>query len=335
MSNDHPLFKRKMQFFMITAFFVVFTAFFIVFFLLNVRVQTVELENCVYSQEETVLKAANIKKGTHSYGIDKNKIAKAIKAKSPFVTDVRIKRTGLNSVSIILTEDAPRFYIEHDGSYVLLSETLRALYDCMSLSECPDHWSIYPISLMPIEKVEIGKTVVFKDIPDEEEGKNGSTDTDSGEEDGYEGEEGGSSESPISILPGEDALDMLSKISASPLSGTLTYADLSDRFDIRFTYKDKYEIRFGAPRGFEEKLELVIKTIAYLENPENELSSAKGIIHANVIGETSFESTGVADTPDEDRPDDDDDDYGDEYEGDYGDEDDDDYGDEFEGDYGY
>lgn len=334
MSNDHPLFKRKMQFFMITAFFVVLTAAFIVFFLLNVRIQTVELENCVYSQEETVLKAANIKKGTHSYGIDKNKIAKAIKSKSPFVTDVRIKRTGLTSVSIILTEDAPRFYIDHEGYYVLLSETLRALYECASLSECPDHWSIYPIELMPIEKVEIGKTVVFKAIPEVEEGKNGSANTDSGDDE-YEGDESESSQSPISILPGEDAIDMLTKISSSPLSGTLTHADLSDRFDIRFTYKNKYEIRFGAPRGFDEKLELVIKTIAYLENPENEASSAKGIIHANVIGETSFESTGVADTPEEDEPDDgdSDDDYGDEYEGDYGDEDD--YGDEYEGDYGY
>jgi hypothetical protein len=272
MVNDHPLLKRKMQFFLITALFIIFTAAVIVFFLVNVRIQTVEVKNCLYSGEETVLKAANIKPGTHSYGIDKAKISKNIKSASPYVTDVRIKRTGIHSVEIILTEDAPRFYIEREGKYVLLSEKLRVLASFESRDEFA-HLPAYPILLMPVKEAEIGKTIVF-----EENGKRGDK------------------ENPpdLSILDGEDALDILTKISESALSGTITHADISERFDLRFTYKDKYEIRFGAPREFSEKLALVIKTIAYLENPENGYSQAKGIIHASVIGETSFEPTGAA-----------------------------------------
>ncbi len=279
MGNDHPLLKRKLQFFLITAFFIIFTVAAIVFFLVNVRIQTVDIENCVYSQEETVREAANIKPGTHSYGIDKAKISRNIKAASPYVTDVRIKRTGLTSVSIILTEDAPRFYIQHDGKYVLLSEKLRVLGVCESLAECA-HLPVYPILLIPVKEAETGKAVVF------EENK--------GDED---------SPPDLSILDGEDAFEILTKISESELSGTITHADISERFDLRFTYRDKYEIRFGAPRGFDEKLALVIKTIAYLENPENGYSQAKGIIHASVIGETSFEPTGAAEgtTPPEEQ----------------------------------
>jgi hypothetical protein len=267
MGNDHPLLKRKLQVFFITAAFIVLTIVSVVFFLINVRIQTVNLENCVYSNQESVLEAASIAPGTHSYGIDKSKISSAIKRANPYVIDVRIKRTGINSISIILTEDAPCFYIEKNGEYIVLSETLRVLARYASLTECAH--KVNHINLMPITEAEIGKTVVFEK-PSEEN-------------------------IDLSLLSSADAFYILGKISASDLSGKITSIDFSDRFNIRITYKNKYEIRFGAPRGFEEKLALVIKTVAHLENPENGYSNAKGIIHASVIGETSFEPTGVLD----------------------------------------
>ena len=267
--KDHPLLTNRIRYFLITAFFIIFTVVCVIFFLVNVRIKAVEFENCVYSELAKVEEVANIKLGTHSYAIDKAKISKAIKDANPYVTDVRIKRTGISSISVILTEDAPRFYIERGEKYVILSETLRVLAKYDSPSEYA-HLPVHPIFLMPIEKDELGKTIVFQE-PEEDE------------------------EVPLSRLCAEDAFYILSQISESALSGTITHADLSNRFDLRFTYKDKYEIRFGAPRGFTEKLALVIKTIAYLENPENSYSAAKGIIHASVEGETSFEATGTAD----------------------------------------
>ena len=90
MQNEHPLFQRKLQYFAITAFFIVFAVACIVFFLVNVRIKTVDIENCTYSERASVLTAANIKTGTHSYAIDKDKIADAIKKSNPYVIDVRI-----------------------------------------------------------------------------------------------------------------------------------------------------------------------------------------------------------------------------------------------------
>lgn len=260
MANDHPLLKNRIIYFLITAFFTVGTAACVIFFLVNVRIKTVTLENCVYSESACVLEAANIKKGTHSYAIDKAKISQAIMASNPYVTDVRIKRTGISTVALILTEDEPRFYIEREGKYLVLSETLRVLAEYGDIAGC-EHLAAHPISLVPIAEAELGKTVVFAE--------------------GYEEK-------------GKESISLLSQISESELSGTITYADLSERFDLRFTYKDKYEIRFGAPRDFDKKLALVVKTIAFLEDPENSYSTAKGIIHASVTGETSFEPTGSA-----------------------------------------
>jgi len=149
----------------------------------------------------------------------------------------------------------------------VLSETLRVLAKHDSITEC-EH-KVNPIALMPVAKADLGKTLVFEE-PDEEN-------------------------PDLSLLSGDSALEILGKISDSALSGKITGVDFSDRFNLRITYKNKYEIRFGAPRGFDEKLALVIKTVAHLEDPENGYSGAKGIIHASVIGETSFEPTGVTD----------------------------------------
>ena len=267
MKDSHPLLKNRITYFLLTAFFIVFTVAAVVFFLTQVRIQTVTVENCVYSGEAEVLGAANIKKGTHSYAIDKNKIAASITSKNPYVTDVRIKRTGISSIAIILTEDAPRFYIERGGKYIILSETLRVLAEYASLAECA-HLPVYPIKLMPIEAAEMGKTLVFAEGHEEN---------------------------------GKECISLLSQISASELSGTITYADVSVRFDLRFTYKDKYEILFGAPKNFAKKLDMVIETIEFLENPKNNYSQAKGIIRANVDGETTFDPTGAIDTPEGDK----------------------------------
>ncbi len=268
MNDSHPLLQNRLRYFLITALFIVFTVVAVVFFLTQVRVQTITVENCIYSSEADVLKAANIKKGTHSYAIDKDKIAEAIIAKNPYITDLRIKRTGISSLAIILTEDAPRFYIEHEGKYIILSETLRVLAEYPSLAECA-HLSVYPIKLMPVESAKIGKTLTFAE--------------------GYEED-------------GKECIGLLSQISDSELSGTITYADVSVRFDLRFTYKDKYEILFGAPKNFAGKLAMVIDTIEFLENPENNYSNAKGIIRANVGGETTFDPTGAIDPPEGENP---------------------------------
>lgn len=259
MDASHPLLKRKLTFFLITILSVAITVCAIVFFLTKVRIHTVTVENCVYSNEQTVLDAAAIKDGTHSYAISKKKIADAIIAQNPYVSDVRIKRTGATSISITITEDTPCFYINLSGEYIVLSSTLRVL-DKYASKEDMAHLSIAPISIVPVKEAPMGKTLVFAQ--------------------GFEDE-------------GNECIEILSEIAAGKLFGTITNADLSQRFDIRVTYQDKYEIRFGSSKNFTKKLSLVIDTITFLEDPANNYSGAKGIIRANVNGETSFEPTGA------------------------------------------
>ena len=259
MDRSHPLLRQRIIFILITALFIALTVSAVVFFMVNVRVRTVTVENCVYSNEHAVIEAANIKEGTHSYAISKSKIAEAVKKQNTYVSDVRIKRTGITSISIILTEDKPCFYLEFEGRYLVLSSSLRVLDEYAGIEDMA-HIALAPISIAPISEASPGKALVFSE--------------------GYEDD-------------GKECIDILSQIAEGKLFGTITHADLSKRFDIRITYKDKYEIRFGSPKNFSKKLALVIDTIAFLEDPANNYSGAKGIIRASVNGETSFEPTGA------------------------------------------
>ena len=259
MQRSRPLLRIRIIFLLITAAFIIFTVGAVVLFLMNVRIQTVTVENCVYSDKQSIISAAGIKKGTHSYAIDKEEIAKSIKEKNSYVSDVRVKRTGPTSVVLILTEDPPCFRTLYENRYLVLSAGLRVLDEYSSPEEAP-HVGIAPIKLMPIESAELGKEITF-------------TEENEGDRSEY--------------------VSMLSARHTSLLEGNVTSADISCRFDIRITYKDKYEIRFGSPKNFEKKLALVIDTVLFLEDPENNYSGAKGIIRANVDGETSFEPTGA------------------------------------------
>ncbi len=258
-SSAHILWKTKFTHFAITAFFVVATAVTVLVFLLVYRIRAVNIENCVYSNKESVMEATEIKLGMHSYAIDKEEMAERIMASNPYICNVHITRESATTLRIDITEDAPRFYISYNGKYIILSETLRVLAECESEAELLS-LSVAPIKLPDVEKSELGKTLVF---------------TEEAEEDGKE------------------CIELLSMLAESSLSGVITHADFSERFNIAVTYNNKYEIRFGSPKNFADKLSLVIDTIEELENPLNGYSTAKGIIHASVTGETSFEATGA------------------------------------------
>ncbi len=259
MNDTHPLRKSKLRSFAITAFFFTATALTVLIFLTFCRVKTINIENCVFSDKQTIMESGKVKVGMHIYALDKEKMEERIKAANPYVSDVYITRTGFTTLNITLTEDAPRFYIEQDGNYIVLSETLRVLEICPSKAEMSG-LSVAEISLPTVKSAHLKQTLVFEET---------------------------------TSSYGEECIDILEEIAASPLSGTITYADLSEKFDLRVTYKDKYDIRFGSPRSLSQKLTLVAETIAYLEDPINRFSTAKGIIHASVIGETSFEATGA------------------------------------------
>lgn len=252
-----PLLKRRITTFVISAFFLVATVFLSVFFLFFCRIQSVSVENCVYSSEDNIISSANIKIGSHSYSINKNKIAESIKAQNPYVSAVRIKRTSPRSVKIILTEETPYFYTVYGEKCLVLSKTLRLLSEYEKDADI-SFLTANKIFLPQIKEAELGKNVVFDNISD-----------------------------------GQRAMEAISLIFASELAENITLSDVSEKFDIRFTYKNKYDIRFGSFKNISENLTLVINTVEYLEDHANGYQYVKGIIHASVPGETSFEATGT------------------------------------------
>ena len=262
--NTHPLMRRRLTYFLITSFFLISTVIAVLFFLIICRIGTVNIQNCVYSNQQNVLDSSKAKVGMHIYAIDKEKMEEKIKEANPYVSDVYITRTGLRTLNITLTEDKPSFYIEQNGKFVILSQTLRVLEIVPNKAEAIAKKAAQ-ILLPPANDALLREELSFKEEYAEY----------------YDGE----------------CIGVLSAIAESYLSGNITYADLSEKFNICVTYKDKYEIRLGSPKDIEEKLSLVSETITFLEDPINRFSTAKGIIHASIAGETSFEATGSISAP--------------------------------------
>lgn len=258
-ADRHILFKTKLFYMLMSAFFIVFTVLTTVVFLTAFRIQNIEVENCKYSYEENIIKSSGIKTGIHMYAIDKEKIKTAIMSDNPYVYEVRITRKNSKTLCITLSEDEPKFYISSGGKYLVLSDELRVLAEYENENEATA-LSAAPILLPKVKSASLGKTLVFEEDTEED---------------------------------GKECIKLLSVLSESDISSSITSADFSERFDIRITYKDKYEIRLGSPQNFAEKIALVSDTVKFLEDPVNGYSTAKGIIHASVNGETSFEATGA------------------------------------------
>ena len=252
-----PLLTRRLTTFFISAFFLVVTVFLTVFFLFSCRIKTVKAENFVYSAEEDIVKSAGIKIGSHSYSINKNKISEAIISKNPYISSVRIKRTSPTSITIIVTEEEPRFYFIYGEKCLVLSKSLRVLAEYQNVEDI-SFLNIHEIHLPVIKEASVGKKIIFENSKD-----------------------------------GKIAFDAIETVFSSEISNDITSADLSEKFDMRFTYKDKYDIRFGSFKNIDINISMVKETIDYLENPLNGYAYAKGIIHARIPDETSFEPTGV------------------------------------------
>lgn len=253
----NPLLKRRLTTFFISAFFLVVTLFSVVFFLFFCRIKTVKAENFIYSSEENIVKSAGIKLGSHSYSINKSKIAEAVISKNPYISSVRIKRTSPSSITIIVTEEAPRFYFIYGEKCLVLSESLRVLSEYQSVDDI-SFANIHEIHLPAVKDAAVGKKITFENAKD-----------------------------------GKTVFDAIKTVFSSKISDGITGADLSEKFDMRFTYKDKYDIRFGSFKNIDVNISMVEETVEYLENPVNGYAYAKGILHARIPDETSFEPTGV------------------------------------------
>lgn len=237
--------------------FCAVTACIVIWFLSECRIKTVAIENASAVKEETILEAAGIKTGRHLYAIDKDKIASDVKSVSPYIKSVTVKRQLPSKLRIVVEEYAPFYYIEYSDAFWILSDSLLVLEKLPDEASAAQLGSIHLI-LPEIKTCEVGKPLVFADEADQ-----------------------------------NTVSEILSVFQSAAFPESLTWIDISEKFDITASMQNKYKIFYGTAECLEEKIRFSLHTIQYLA--EN-MYGVTGNIYASKPEEASFEITGVSKT---------------------------------------
>ncbi len=237
-----------------------------VFFLTRCRVKTVVVENEGYVPEPVILDAVTIKRGTHLYAVDEEKIEAAIVEASSYVKSVTLKRKLPSELQIWVEEYILAYYIEYEDIYYLITDDLIVLEattpeDAMAKGAIP----------LTIPKLKDPKATKEEPNPPKilTVGKR------------------------LAFDKTEDLAwvkKLLSAIRSTDFADRITKIDLSDPYSLRLSVENKYEVRLGGERDFEKKLSRVENALHYLEAS---LYALKGILHAEKDQPITFSFTGV------------------------------------------
>ena len=225
--------------------------------LFGCRIKTISVENTAIAEEEAILEAVGIKTGRHIYAINKEKIAAAAAETSSYIKAVTVKRRLPSKIRIVVEEYEPLYYTEHDGSYLILSDTLRVLESTPDKAAAAEKAGTLVI-LPEIETAEVGKTLIFTDQDD-----------------------------------GNAAADILAVFHDAAFPDKLTWIDVSEKFDITANLMNKYTLFYGDSEKLSAKIETSLRAVRYLT--EN-MYGVTGNLYATGASGASFEITGVAES---------------------------------------
>ena len=234
--------------------FCAVTALLVILFLSGCRIQTVVVENASAVSEQSVLEAAGIKAGRHQYAIDKSEIAADIKAISPYIKSVTVKRRLPAELHIVVEEYEPLYYTEYNGAYWILSDSLLVL-EVFPEEASAAQKAVTHLILPEIKACEVGKTLTFTDESD-----------------------------------AAAARECLTTFQSFSFEEPLSLLDVSEKFNITADIANKYKLIYGNSERLAEKIEFSLRAVQYLS--EN-MYGASGTIYAAKPGEASFEITGV------------------------------------------
>lgn len=254
-SNVSRMTEKKLhrRIVLLTALFLLCVAAISVWFLAKCRVKTLEIVGTDVVSQVSVMDAAAIRADTHLYAVDLDSVASDVRAVSPYIRSVKVRRVLFQGIRITVDEYPARYYLQSESGCLILSEEL------IPLEFVPDELSAAEIaptklSLPPIKQPAFGKKIEFADAD--------------------------------SAAP-----KLLSTFRTSVIAPRVSAIDLSSTQDIRAELDGgKYTFLCGSPDGLSEKLHHCGETLAYLDRTMKHVS---GILRAEGTGAVSFEMTGV------------------------------------------
>ncbi len=171
--------------------------------------------------EEQVLQGAGLAYGMQLYALDKQTISENIVYNLPFIDSYELKRVWPNKVVFEIIPAVPSMYTVIGNNAFVLSQSLRVL------SQTDDFSYIESNKLINVFISDIKSCVAGEYLQSDKD----SADT---------------------------AKKIYQKLCQYGIVGDVTEIDVSDRFDITFSYKKRYEVKLGDKRNLDMKIKFMI-----------------------------------------------------------------------------
>ncbi len=240
---------------MVTALVALVVWFGVLFFF---KINVIQCEGITVYDTADIIEASGLTVGGKMYGIDGDEIAKRLGERYPYLMNIKVERRLPDKVVIIAEEDTAVYYMDLGGKYYLLSEELRVLESSASEGILVENEDLLHIILPGISRAVVGEQVqYFRE-------KN----------DAYVRE-------TLATITDLEDVDRISVV------------DMSDRFELKFTYDDRIEVELGSATDIPAKVRFAIAMIGEFSEFATGTVSARSVEsgYANVKDPQSVPET--------------------------------------------
>ena len=206
----------------VLAFLVIFRLFLLVF-----PIREFEIKGDTHYDINEIIDASQIKSGTPLYGLNKSKAEKNIIKGCPYVKSVKIKRKFPGKVSLEVEERVAGWYIQVGNDFYALDYDMKVLLETYNEEELTVR-GLTKLVLPELESVIVGEYPTF----------------------------GGGDELLIS-----ETLKIIDSIRNHKIKDEMTYLNLENRFQIKLTVKETFDVNFGDMNDAQTKFAMIEKVV--------------------------------------------------------------------------
>ncbi len=175
-----------------------------------------------------ILNASGIRSGKPLYGINVSKAEKKLEEECKYIKEVNIKRKFPDKICFEIEERVAGWYLQVGEDFYALDYDLKILLETYSDEDMKER-GITKLVLPELESAIVGELPKF----------------------GH-GDE----------LLMSETLKIIDSIRDHDIKGRLTYLDLENRFEIKMTVDETFEVNLGDMSDYETKLDMIEKIIS-------------------------------------------------------------------------
>lgn len=170
-----------------------------------------------------ICETAGIKTGSVIFLVNENSVNNALTAKYPFVKTAEVEKHYPSTVNIVIIEEVPRYYIEYDGEYFVITDEMKVLEKYTDKERMLVRFKdIKPVYIPELYKAIVSDKLEFMSYKDT-----------------------------------RHVREVIKAVSEWQNFDKITSLDMTNRFDIRMEYDARITVRFGNKSDFETKIRFV------------------------------------------------------------------------------